>query len=761
VSRGRKKARPAPASRTSTRVPMKPLLGGLVLLAVAAVVVAAVYLLPASPLVRASRPNVLLVTIDTLRWDHVGCYGAKLATTPVLDRLAARGVRFEFAIMHVPLTAPSHASILSGVTPPVHGVRDNGDFALPPGTPTLAKSFKSAGYETAGFVSGFPLDRRFGFAAGFDSYDDRLPGAAASEMPGAAASERRADATTDRVLAWLEGHRPASPPWFVWVHYFDPHAAYDPPAEWRARFSEHPYDGEIAFVDHEIGRLLDGVARIGHASDTVTLVTADHGESLGDHGEETHGVFIYDATLRVPWILAGPGVPEKRVSQVIARGIDVMPTLLDLARVAPPQAMEGRSLVEALHGSALPDEPAYLESLLSARHFGWAELHGIRTARWKYIAAPSPELYDLVADSSEAHDLHGHRPVQIDALSRELGAMLKSSGPGSAERPPDPEAARRLAALGYVGRSVRGQAPDARRDPKSSVGLINRLEHAIAETHVNPARGIEQLRGILAEDPGISIARAQLAAALSSNGDPRGAIDQVEHLRAGGAADADDLLVLAESLRVLGRTREAKAAREEAARLDPASPEPPLTEARAAMGAGDTARATAAYQRALHLAPEHPEALAGLGEIALRGGDVTAAGAYFQRALAQDPASVTARLRLGMIRGREGRLDEAIALLRQVVEQAPGNGEALAGLAAALARSGAPAAAVPYFERAIAAGPRTPAVLNGLAFARLETGDRGGALAAMRASLAIDPNQPRIAGVMRELRSGRPTGDRR
>ena len=734
--------------------------------AIAILLVGTAFLYGPFPFVSSQRraPNVLLITIDTLRWDHVGCYGAKSVRTPVLDRLAARGTRFDSAIMHTPLTAPSHASILTGLTPLRHGVRDNGAFALPPSVPTLATVFKTAGYATAAFVSGFPLDRRFGFAAGFDTYDDRLPNSSRLGHPGLAGSERRGDLTTMRAISWLSARGGSTPagdsprPWFLWVHYFDPHAPYDPPREWGDRYATDPYDGEITFVDDQLARLLQAVETSPRGDDTVVLVTADHGESLGEHGEETHGVFIYDSTVRVPWIMAGPGVPEGRSSTVLARGIDAMPTLLDLAGVNVPVSIEGRSLAPALRRDRVDERPVYLESLLSARHFGWAELHGLRTSRWKYIDAPAAELYDLTRDSGESTNMLTAESEQAAAMSRQLDAAWRAGADAARTAPArDPDAERRLSALGYMTRTA--GAARVRRDPKSSISLINRVEHAIAETHVDARRAADALRAVLAEDPGISIARSQLAAALASIGDHRGALEEIESLKTSGAAGPDDLLLASESLRALGRTPEAQAARDEAARLDPASPEPPLTEARAAMAEREPARAAAAFRRALQLAPDQPEALAGLGEIALLDGDSSQASAYFERVLAQDPANVPARTRLGMIRGREGRFQEAIPLLREAVDDAPQNAEALAGLAAALARTGAPAAAVSYFERALAAGPRTPALLNGLGFARLETGDRTGALAALRASLSLDPNQPRIVDAVRDL-SGSTAGER-
>src|SRR6185295_9907135 len=363
-----------------------------------------------------AQPNVLLVTIDTLRADHVGCYGHPGSVTPVLDGLAARGVRFATAVAHVPLTGPSHASILTGRTPLGHGLRDNGGFALPAQARSLAEDFRKAGYRTAAFVSGFPLDRRFGFDRGFETYDDHLP--KGNDRRRTPYVERFADATTDAVLRWLATASPqnaAQPaPWFLWVHYYDPHAPYEPPVTDLAdRYRRSPYDGEIAFVDRQLGRLLQTLDARGETSRTIVLVTADHGESLGEHGEGTHGIFLYDATLRVPWIMAGPQIVAGRVSRTIARSIDVLPTLLDYAGLPQRSDVDGRSLRHAADGEEMSDAPAYAESLYSELELGWAPLHAWRTAGFKFIKAPHPELYDLQSDPSEKANRAGEQGARV------------------------------------------------------------------------------------------------------------------------------------------------------------------------------------------------------------------------------------------------------------------------------------------------------------------------------------------------------------
>jgi arylsulfatase A-like enzyme/Tfp pilus assembly protein PilF len=691
------------------------------------------------------RPNVLLITIDTLRADHLGCYGDAGAATPVLDALAARGVRFATAVAHVPLTTPSHASILTGLTPLRHGVRDNGDFALPEAIPTVAEAFRAAGYQTGAFVSGFPLDRRFGLARGFETYDDHFPHG--DDRRRAAYVERPADQTTAVALRWVQAR---SGPWFLWVHYFDPHAPYEPPAELAARFPGRPYDGEIAFVDAQLGALLQRLDARRPGYPTLVLATADHGESLGEHGEETHGVFIYDATLRVPLLVAGPGVPAGRVASTVARGIDVAPTLLDLAGVPTRARMEGRSLRAALGGD-MPDAPAYAESLYARLRLGWAPLHAWRTARYKLIDAPRPELYALDGDPSETENQSAERPAVAAALRGALQTALAAPPPNAATTA-GADAAERLRALGYLGGGA--APPSTQRDPKDGITILGRLEHGIAEARSSPAAAARALAGVLAEDPDITLARRYRALALSAAGDTAGAIAEVEVLDRQGLATFDDLLLLADSLRATGRPEKAIAILDRGEAMQPRSPEALLARARTLVALGREGDARAQLERVLALVPDHSEALRGLADLALTHGDDAVASAHYGRILASDPGDVGALVKLGVLDVRAGRVDEGVASFRAAVERDPINAEALLDLGGALAKSGRAPEAIPYLERAIAAGTRTPVALNSLGFARLETGDARGGLEALQASLALDPRQERVAAVVARVRRG-------
>ena len=692
------------------------------------------------------RPNVLLVTIDTLRADHVGCYGHRAAATPVLDALAARGLRFATAVAHAPLTAPSHASILTGLLPLGHGVRDNGSFVLPPSPTTLAEVFRDAGYRTAAFVSGFPLDRRFGFARGFETYDDRM--LRGRDPRRAAYVERTAADVTRAAVDWLRAVRA---PWFAWVHYFDPHAPYDPPADLAARFAASPYDGEIAFVDRELGRLL-AAADEGRPG-ALVLVTSDHGESLGEHGEATHGVFVYDATLRVPWIMAGPGLPRGRVSPVVARGIDVAPTLVDYAGLAVPRAMQGRSLRPAADGREMEDAPAYAESLFCKLNLGWAGLHAWRTAQWKMVDAPRPELYDLRTDPGETRDVAEARAHDAEALRSGLRRTLEARAPDAAASA-GADVAERLRSLGYVG----GAAPPhpTGRDPKDGIALVERLERGLAEARANPALAARELSAVLDEDEDAPLARRYRAIAYQFGGRYADSIADIRALESKGPLSLDDLTVLAESLRLAGRHAEALATLDRAAALDPRAPEPPILRARTLRAMGRSADARAALEAALALDPASGEARRGLGELALERGAVDEATALLEPVVAGDATNVPALLGLGVARVRAGRVDEGLALFERAVALDPRNPEALLDLAGALGKSGRSAAAIPRFEMAIEVGGRTTTALNGLGVARLESGDAEGAARAFRESLALDPRQKGVADLLRRASRGRP-----
>ena len=704
------------------------------------------------------RPNVLLITVDTLRADRLGCYGYEHAATPAIDAVARRGVRFQTAVVHTPLTGPSHASILTGLSPLGHGFRNNSGFTLSDSVQTAAEVFKGAGYQTAAFVSGFPLDRRFGFDRGFDTYDDHLPrGTDRRRTPHV---ERFADATTDAVLRWLGG-RPGGDangtPWFVWIHYYDPHAPYEPPAaDLAARYRASPYDGEIAFVDRQIGRLVRTLDSRADTARTITLVTADHGESLGEHGEETHGIFVYDATIRVPWVMAGPGVAQGRVAGTVARSIDVLPTLLDYAGLSARAEVEGRSLRPAAGGEEMPDAPSYAESLYAELELGWAPLHAWRTAAFKFIRAPRSELYALGEDAAETRNRIGELPARARELGGDLKAALLREPPTQPSPSADPDTTSRLRALGYIG----GGPPPAshpeaaRRDPKDGIRLVSRLNRGMAAARAEPEVAIRELTTALEDDPGLLIARRTRAVAYTAAGRPERAIADLRLLEQADQLAPDDAVMLGDNLRFAGRLEEASLVLLRAAQENPTYPQPLLSLADVRLQERKYDDVVRLCERALKLAPDQIEALRRLGDVALVRDDQDAAAARYARILELDATDVGALTKLGVIRARGGRHPDATRLFRAAVEQDPENADAVLYLAGVLAATGQPREALPYFERARQLTPQSTMVLNGLGLARLAAGDRPGAEAAFRQSLGVDPNQEDIARTLAELRRG-------
>ncbi len=477
----------------------------------------------------AGPPNVLLVTLDTTRADHVGAYGYAAARTPTLDRLARDGVLFERAVAAAPTTLPAHASVMTGRNPTAHGVRNNG-VPLENDVPTLAAAFKAAGYRTGAFVSAFVLDDRFGLGRGFDTYDDDLdpPAGRASD-----ALERRGDRTVAAASAWLAA-TPA--PFFLWVHLYDPHDPYDAPAA-AGSAPASAYDGEITFADAAIGTLLETLARQGQTARTLVAVIGDHGESLGEHGEATHGMFVYDAAMRVPALLAWPGrLPAATRVGALVRAIDLAPTLLELAGRPSLDGAGGASLVPLMRGTgtspAAGATTAYGETYFPQLFMNWAPLRSLRDGQWKFIEAPTLELYDLAADPGETTNLAASDPDRAGRMRRALRAQIAAETRATAASGPDRETMRKLAALGYVGGGGTAGADDplARPDPKVMIGVFNDLRGA--NTALELGRLDEAARvaaRTVQADPGNAFALLILAKAERAQGRFR---DAATHFRA-------------------------------------------------------------------------------------------------------------------------------------------------------------------------------------------------------------------------------------
>lgn len=472
---------------------------------------------------RAAETNILLVTIDTLRPDRLSCYSPKFVRTPAIDALAAQGVLFERAFAHCPITLASHADILLGTTPLFHGVSENSKTKVADVFMTMAKHFKSAGYATGAFVGAFPLDSRFGLDQGFDVYDDVFPSKPANA---GTYSERRAETVVSSALAWL-GRQKGK--WFCWVHVFDPHAPYDPPEPFASQYKSDPYSGEAAYVDAQLGRLFAEIRKANGPGGLVTVLTADHGESLGEHGELTHGYFGYNSTLHIPLLIAGPDVKPGRVAEAVSH-IDIFPTICELAGLKPPATtLQGASLVPLMSGRSAAARPIYIESLESYLNKGCAPLRGIVADGKKFIDSPIPELYDLTADFGETTNLAPKTDLAPfrKALQELEGKLATGPGTAGSRQPVDRQTLERLRSLGYVAASVSqvkaSYGPED--DLKSFLPFQQKLERAILlGDQGKAADGIRLMEELVVERKDFGPAYTTLSQAYMDQGQVRDAI---------------------------------------------------------------------------------------------------------------------------------------------------------------------------------------------------------------------------------------------
>jgi arylsulfatase A-like enzyme/Tfp pilus assembly protein PilF len=647
--------------------------------------------------------NVLLITIDTLRADAPGYAGGR-AATPNLDRLAHEGWAFDFAHGHSVVTLPSHASILTGLYPFAHGIRDNSGYRLSEGTLTLATWLRGRGYATGAFVGAFPLDARFGLGAGFDTYDDRYPSAGrASEllMP-----ERPANQVVEAATSWI---RQQTGRWFAWVHVFDPHAPYQAPPPFRQQYATDPYAGEVAWVDHALGPLLELVRSADRPA--LVIVTADHGEALGDHGEATHGLFAYEATLRVPLIVAATDVGGGRKSGVAfvsrpARHIDVLPTIADSLGLPPPGGLPGLSLRP---GAARPPDgqvASYFEALTASLNRGWAPLTGVLLGDEKFIDLPIPELYDLGADPAEQDNRHDGERQRVRALAAMLDRLRQGATPQS-RAAEDSETRRRLEALGYVsaGAPARERYSDE-DDPKRLVTLDQAMQRGVELFQQGNLEGARQVySATIRQRPAMATPYLHLAYLEWESGEPGRAIETLRTGLAAGAVGGEMRSQLGIYLAEAGSPVEAVRVLEAAVKSEPGDIDALNGLGIALFRSGRTADAERAFRSALERDPTDVTAWENLGTLALSTGDLPGARRAFTTALARDPSLVGALNGVGVVESRSGNTAAAIEAWRRVVALDPRHFDALYNLASSLVKTGQRDAARPYLQQFAATAP--------------------------------------------------------
>lgn len=654
---------------------------------------------------RADR-NVLLITIDTLRADALGSYGGR-AATPNLDALARRGARFDFAHAHSVVTLPSHTSILTGRYPFEHGVRDNTGYRVQPGTETLGTRLKSAGFATGAFVGGFPLHSRFGLRPGFDVYDDRF---GESRLPTEfVMAERPAGAVVANATAWIARQQGR---WFAWVHVFDPHAPYTPPAPFDRTYASDPYAGEVAYTDAALGPLLD-VARSAATRPTLVIVVADHGEALGDHGEETHGLFAYEATLRVPLIIAELGGRDAEetsgrragnVSRVPARHIDLLPTVFDAVHLPVIAGLPGRSLLRASGDADAAGRPSYFEAMSASLNRGWAPLAGVLSDREKYIDLPVAEVYDLADDPGERVNLIDRRPDRTRVLQALLRQMNAARPSGRIQE--DPEAIARLRALGYVSSSAPVKtAYSEQDDPKRLVEIDRAIHRGIDLFQGGRLReAAEVYRAIIARRPDMAIAYLHLAVLHWELAERRAAIETLTSALRAGVVDPEIETRLGMYLAEAGDVSQALALLERIATARPHDIDALNALGIAQARARQRARALATFRAILAADADNAMALQNIGSLHLESGDLAPARQAFERAIATHPRWAAAYTGLGVVELKSGNRGRAIADWKRAVELDMTEFDALYNLATELAIDD-PTAARPYIERFIRTAP--------------------------------------------------------
>jgi len=627
--------------------------------------------------------NLVVVTLDTLRADRLGCYGFRGVETPHIDGLAREGVLFEQMTATVPLTFPSHASMFTGLLPPHHGVRDNGGFFLEDGKTTLAERLKAAGYATGAFVAAWVLESRWGLAQGFDRYSDKFD-LSQYKVLSLGTVQKRGDEVMSDALSWLDTVKDRR--FFAWVHLYDPHTPYDPPDPFRSRYPNQPYLGEVAYTDQVVGRLLDYLRASGLLDRTVVVLTADHGESLGDHGEGTHAFFIYDATTHVPLIVRTPWGLRGR-SRAQASGVDLLPTVLDLLGQPPQEGIDGRSLARAvLVPGADLGHLAYSETYFTRYHFGWQHLRSLRDGAMKFVEAPHPELYDLARDPGETKNIYKANSKRGEEMRSALEALVEKGGEAAPQRQAlDPETLQRLAALGYVGNVANVDPKAVLPDPKDKIGLfslMNQAKTAAQDERLDEA--VARMRKVLEQDPNIMDAWLTLGNWLGKTKRVEEAIEAYKKALSLKPDDEVAMLNLANAYRSRGKTDDALAALEifkGALKVNPKNPQAWFQLATLYLDMEREQDAEDTFREALESNTKMGAAWNALGALAYQRRDLDEAERLIRRGLELEPDVRTGRFNLARILEDKGRLDEAERLYREELETYPDHGRAHFNLA--------------------------------------------------------------------------------
>ena len=634
-----------------------------------------------------SELNVLFVTLDTLRADRLGCYGFTGVETPNLDALASEGVLFEQATSTVPITLPAHTSIFTGLVPPHHGVRDNGGFVLDEASTTLAERMKAGGWATGAFVAAWVLDSRWGLDQGFDHYDDRFD-LSKFKVVSLGTVQKPGDEVADEALAWLETVRDRK--FFAWVHLYDPHTPYEPPEPFASRYPRQPYLGEIAYTDKVVGRLFDWLRQKGLWEKTLVVVTGDHGESLGEHGEQAHTFFIYDSTTHVPLIIRTPWGDRGRAAAQVSH-VDLMPTVLDLVGLPPEPKLDGRSVARLLlDPSADPGHVAYSETYFPRYHFGWQHLRSLRDGRHKFVEAPTPELYDLAQDRGEEKNVYKAYSKRGEELRQALERLAGTGRESAPERQSlDPETLQRLAALGYVGNVPDVPADAVLPDPKDKIETFNRMSRAKGLARDEKyAEAVSAMRAVLAEDPHIIDSYVLMGGWLQKLGKDDEALQAYRKALEVKPDNDSALGEMATLYRKLGQPEAALEGYRTALKLDARKPGTWYQLATLYLDLGREQEAERTFRQALEHNPKMGAAYNSLGALAFQRGQMAQAEELVRKGLELEPDVRGGRYNLARVLEARGEAAEAERLYREELGTYADHGRARFNLAQLLRERG-------------------------------------------------------------------------
>ena len=667
------------------------------------------------------KPNVILVTLDTTRADHLACYGYSGVKTPALDALAGRGVLFEQCASSSPLTLPSHSTIMTGMYPTYHGVRLNGNTALSEELTTIAEVLAGRGYQCGAFIGAFVLDGRWGLKQGFHHYDDTFDLKKYKHLD-LGGVQKPGNEITDAALAWLEGKK--DEPFFAWVHFYDPHSPYEPPEPYLSEYRQKGkglvglYDGEIAFMDSQIGRLVEWLGKSGLDTNTLVVLIGDHGEGLQSHGEGAHGYFIYDSVAHVPFLVVAPfnDLQGVRVRSQV-RTVDLFPTVLEFAGIQPPVKVHGRSLLPRMFDPKTDDQSfAYGESMTPSIQFGWSPLYFLRTTRFKFIAAPRPEFYDIAQDPGEERDVQDRYPDRALAMKKELDRLITETSAGAPKLQAanlDKETMERLSALGYIGAPVPSTKSSSKvgrplADPKDKLPIFNAVQRGGELVSTDKfSEAVEFLESALKEDPTIPQA----------------------------------LLMLATCYNNLGRTEEAKANLDLVLKDDPESVQALISLANILLAERKNEDVIALCRRAISLDDRNNQAHTLIGEVYMGEEKYSAALPYLEKAVEIQPKLSRSRLTLAACLVGVKQYDRAEAALRQVIRESPKFPLAHYNMGLLYEEQGKLDEARAAYTEEVANFPKEFKARFNLAKILLKLGDMAGYMENMREVVKIAPRQ--------------------